>query len=92
MALEGVSLDAQGPSLCLGVFYRYVSTLNNSALFSVTPEGYKRANLIKYKIPIWLLRQYNPDLNLNKVRAGIVITFPKVVNRITEEEKAAARG
>lgn len=45
----------------------------------------------KYKIPIWLLRQYNPDIDLSKVQSGTVITFPKVVNRLTEEEKAALK-
>lgn len=35
----------------------------------------------QYKIPVWLLRQYNPDLVFNKVRAGIVVTFPLVAPR-----------
>ncbi len=39
----------------------------------------------KYKIPIWLLRQYNPDLDLNKVRRGTIITFPKIEVRSTVE-------
>lgn len=39
----------------------------------------------KYKIPIWLLRQYNPDLDFNKVRRGTIITFPKIKVRSTVE-------
>jgi len=35
----------------------------------------------KYKIPIWLLRQYNPDLAFKKVKAGMYITFPSVIKR-----------
>ncbi len=31
-----------------------------------------------YKIPFWLLRQYNPDLDMNRISADIIITFPKV--------------
>jgi membrane-bound lytic murein transglycosylase D len=34
-----------------------------------------------YKIPFWLLRQYNPDLNLNHISADKIITFPKVKHR-----------
>jgi len=41
----------------------------------------------KYKIPLWLFRQYNPDLILNNVRPGTVVTFPKLEKRqqTTEE-------
>lgn len=34
-----------------------------------------------YKVPIWLLRQYNPDLDLNKVHPGALINFPNVAAR-----------
>jgi len=54
----------------------------------------------RYKIPIWLLRQYNPDLDFNKVKPGAVITFPKINERnddnlkasepVTQEDKVAA--
>jgi len=40
-----------------------------------------------YKIPIWLLRQYNPDLNMDRVRPGTIITFPKIEQR-TEDGKS----
>jgi len=32
----------------------------------------------RYKVPVWLLRQYNPDLDLNRVRSGMKIVFPRV--------------
>ena len=35
----------------------------------------------RYNIPVWLLRQYNPDLAFNKVQVGMYITFPSVVKR-----------
>lgn len=30
----------------------------------------------RYDVPVWLLRQYNPELDLNRVRAGQVVRFP----------------
>jgi membrane-bound lytic murein transglycosylase D len=45
-----------------------------------------------YKIPIWLLRQYNPDLNFNKVKPGMVITFPKINERNDDNLKASDPG
>jgi membrane-bound lytic murein transglycosylase D len=35
----------------------------------------------KYNVPIWLLRQYNPDLSLEKIRPGMIIKFPRVEER-----------
>ena len=34
-------------------------------------------------IPVWLLQQYNPDVDFNDVRPGTVITLPRVaaINR-----------
>lgn len=32
----------------------------------------------EYRIPVWLLRQYNPDLKLNSFRAGTTVRFPVV--------------
>jgi membrane-bound lytic murein transglycosylase D len=32
----------------------------------------------RYNVPIWLLLQYNPDLELNKVKTGLVVNFPLV--------------
>ncbi|MEO8466829.1 MAG: LysM peptidoglycan-binding domain-containing protein [Gammaproteobacteria bacterium] len=32
----------------------------------------------KYKVPVWLLRQYNPDLNFDRVQPGAVVKFPRL--------------
>jgi membrane-bound lytic murein transglycosylase D len=34
--------------------------------------------LRKYKVPVWLLRQYNPDLDLNRIQTGANIVFPQI--------------
>jgi membrane-bound lytic murein transglycosylase D len=34
--------------------------------------------LQKYKVPVWLLRQYNPDVDLNQVRPGTRLVFPRL--------------
>jgi membrane-bound lytic murein transglycosylase D len=47
----------------------------------------------KYKIPIWLLRQYNPDLQLQKLTPGVIVTFPRVEQRsepVAEKSDGAA--
>jgi membrane-bound lytic murein transglycosylase D len=31
---------------------------------------------IKYRIPLWLFRQYNPDINLNRIKPGTALRFP----------------
>jgi membrane-bound lytic murein transglycosylase D len=33
----------------------------------------------RYNVPIWLLRQYNPDLDLGGVKAGTMLVIPTVV-------------
>lgn len=33
----------------------------------------------KYKVPVWLLRQYNPTLDLGQVRPGTRVVFPRIV-------------
>ncbi|HEU4617307.1 MAG TPA: LysM domain-containing protein, partial [Gammaproteobacteria bacterium] len=33
-----------------------------------------------YDVPVWLLRQYNPDLDLDHVAPGTVVKFPKLVS------------
>jgi membrane-bound lytic murein transglycosylase D len=35
--------------------------------------------LRKFKVPTWLLRQHNPDVNFHQIRAGVVIVVPKLV-------------
>lgn len=32
----------------------------------------------RYKVPVWLLRQYNPELDLDRVRPGDRIVFPRI--------------
>jgi membrane-bound lytic murein transglycosylase D len=32
--------------------------------------------LQRYNVPVWLLRQYNPELDLHKVRKGVRLNFP----------------
>jgi membrane-bound lytic murein transglycosylase D len=34
--------------------------------------------LRRYKVPVWLLRQYNPDLDLGRVRPGMRVVFPQI--------------
>ena len=31
-----------------------------------------------YKVPVWLLRQYNPDLNFDRVQPGTIVKFPRL--------------
>jgi peptidoglycan lytic transglycosylase D len=42
----------------------------------------------KYHVPVWLLRQYNPDVDLDRVRPGTVVKFPRL-QPITEGERQA---
>lgn len=42
----------------------------------------------RYNIPIWLLRQYNPDVDLGRVRPGTTLIIP-VVESSTAAEPAA---
>jgi membrane-bound lytic murein transglycosylase D len=42
-----------------------------------------------YKVPVWLLRQYNPDLNLDRVSAGIVVKFPRLKKVETGQDAVA---
>lgn len=32
----------------------------------------------RYKVPVWLVRQYNPDLDFGRVKPGTSIVFPQV--------------
>lgn len=43
----------------------------------------------QYDIPLWLLRQYNPDLDLSNVRPGTVIAIPRVEPRSPPESSPA---
>ena len=42
-----------------------------------------------YEIPIWLLRQYNPDLDFDAVDVGATVTVPRV--ETLDEESSVAR-
>lgn len=46
-------------------------------------------SLRRYKVPVWLLRQYNPDLNIDRLRPGTPITFPKI-QRAAADDRAAS--
>lgn len=50
----------------------------------------------RYDVPIWLLRQYNPDADLDALSAGMKLTVPKLRKRNTEAtavaRNSAARG
>jgi len=35
--------------------------------------------LRKFKVPMWLLRQHNPDINFNLIRPGVLLTIPTLV-------------
>jgi membrane-bound lytic murein transglycosylase D len=41
--------------------------------------------LRQYRVPVWLLRQYNPDLDLAHVRPGTVVKFPRF-KRVAEAD------
>ena len=41
-----------------------------------------------YEIPIWLLRQYNPDLDFDAIDIGATVTVPRV-ERVDEESPVA---
>lgn len=42
-------------------------------------------SLRRYGVPVWLFRQYNPDVDLQKVRPGTTVRFP-VLNDIAATE------
>ncbi len=43
-----------------------------------------------YKVPVWLLRQYNPDLNLDHVQPGTVVKFPRLKKAVAPAVAAPA--
>ena len=36
-------------------------------------------SLRKYNVPVWLFRQYNPELDLHNVQRGTRLNFPVLV-------------
>jgi membrane-bound lytic murein transglycosylase D len=50
-------------------------------------------SLRRYRVPVWLLRQYNPDLDLDRVRPGTEIVFPKIaLAGLAGESESAVTG
>ncbi|HEX9875540.1 MAG TPA: LysM peptidoglycan-binding domain-containing protein [Gammaproteobacteria bacterium] len=45
----------------------------------------------RYNVPVWLLRQYNPDLDLDQVRPGTVVKFPELrpITAVEAETRAS---
>jgi membrane-bound lytic murein transglycosylase D len=37
-----------------------------------------------YDVPVWLLRQYNPDIDLDRVKPGTVVRFPRLRSITTD--------
>jgi membrane-bound lytic murein transglycosylase D len=35
---------------------------------------------VRYKVPVWLLRQYNPDLDLGRIRPGNTVVVPLIAH------------
>ena len=33
-------------------------------------------SLREYEVPVWLFRQYNPGLDLDRIRPGMTVRFP----------------
>jgi membrane-bound lytic murein transglycosylase D len=42
----------------------------------------------RYNVPVWLLRQYNPDLDFDRIQPGAVVKFPRL-RAIAAENPAA---
>jgi membrane-bound lytic murein transglycosylase D len=40
----------------------------------------------RFDVPIWLLRQYNPDVNLDALSAGTKLTIPTLRERNQESK------
>jgi membrane-bound lytic murein transglycosylase D len=43
----------------------------------------------RYNVPVWLLRQYNPDLDFDRIQPGTIVKFPRL-KAIAEENAVAA--
>jgi membrane-bound lytic murein transglycosylase D len=44
----------------------------------------------RYNVPVWLLRQYNPDLDFDRIQAGTVVRFPRLKAIAADTAVAAA--
>ncbi len=49
-------------------------------------------SLRRYKVPVWLLRQYNPDLDLDRIKPGTQIVIPQIerVDGSSEAQESVA--
>jgi len=47
-------------------------------------------SLRRYKVPVWLLRQYNPDLDIDRLRPGTKVIFPQIERANAAEDPATA--
>ncbi|MBT8441877.1 MAG: LysM peptidoglycan-binding domain-containing protein [Gammaproteobacteria bacterium] len=47
-------------------------------------------SLRRYKVPVWLLRQYNPDLDIDRLRPGTEVIFPQIELSAGGSDPAAA--
>ena len=46
--------------------------------------------LRQYRVPVWLVRQFNPDLDLDQIRPGTVVKFPELRAIATPENPTQA--
>jgi len=44
----------------------------------------------RYNVPVWLLRQYNPDLDFDRIQPGAVVKFPRLRAIAADSAVAAA--
>jgi len=47
-------------------------------------------SLRRYKVPVWLLRQYNPDLDLDRIKPGTRIVIPQIEQVDSDTELGGA--
>ena len=56
--------------------------MSNNTITGVTEHEVRRGesvwilSLRQYGVPVWLFRQYNPELDLDTVRPGTRLNFP----------------
>jgi membrane-bound lytic murein transglycosylase D len=44
----------------------------------------------RYNVPVWLLRQYNPDLDFDRIQPGAIVKFPRLRAIAADSAVAAA--
>ena len=60
--------------------------IRNNTITGVTEHVVRRGESVwilalrKYDVPVWLFRQYNPELNLHNVQRGTRLNFPVLVS------------